>query len=48
MSTPMQFGEHVEVYAVPVLNERVVRASAGILFMWAMSDVEAVLASRVK
>jgi hypothetical protein len=31
------FGEHVEGYAVPVLNEREVRASAGILFFFAMS-----------
>jgi len=30
------FGETVEGYAVPVLNEREVRASAGILFLFAM------------
>jgi hypothetical protein len=29
----IQFGEHVEGYNIPVLNEREVRASAGILFL---------------
>ena len=29
----IQFGEDVEGYAVPVLNEREIRASAGILFL---------------
>jgi hypothetical protein len=29
----IQFGEEVEGYAVPVLNEREIRASAGILFL---------------
>ncbi len=29
----IQFGENVEGYAVPVLNEREIRASAGILFL---------------
>lgn len=33
MNTIIQFGEHVEGYEVPVLNEREVRASAGILFL---------------
>lgn len=31
-----QFGERIDGYAVPVLNEREVRASAGILFLLAM------------
>ena len=31
-----QFGEHRPEFAVPVLNERAVRASAGILFFFAM------------
>jgi len=29
----MYFGEHVEGYSIPVLNEREIRASAGILFL---------------
>jgi hypothetical protein len=29
----LQFGEHVEGYDIPVLNEREIRASAGILFV---------------
>jgi hypothetical protein len=33
MSKLIQFGEHVEGYAMPVLNEREIRASAGILFL---------------
>lgn len=36
MSAILQFGERLDEYAVPVLNEREVRASAGILFMFAM------------
>jgi hypothetical protein len=35
MSKIIQFGENVEGYNVPVLNEREVRASAGILFLFA-------------
>ncbi len=31
-----QFGEHMPGYTVPVLNERAVRAAAGILFFFAM------------
>ena len=35
--TPLfAFGEHLDGYAVPVLNERAVRAGAGILFLLAM------------
>jgi hypothetical protein len=33
MSTIVQFGEHVEGYTIPVLNEREIRASAGLLFV---------------
>ncbi|HMH31581.1 MAG TPA: DUF4395 domain-containing protein [Puia sp.] len=33
MNKLIQFGEHVEGYDIPVLNEREIRASAGILFL---------------
>jgi len=33
MKKVIQFGEHVEGYSIPVLNEREIRASAGILFL---------------
>lgn len=33
MSTVIQFGESVEGYTIPVVNEREVRAAAGILFL---------------
>src|SRR6478672_4784117 len=33
MSKLIQFGEQVEGYAIPVLNEREIRAAAGILFL---------------
>ncbi len=33
MNKIVQFGEEVEGYAIPVLNEREIRASAGILFL---------------
>jgi hypothetical protein len=33
MSKAIQFGETVEGYSIPVLNEREIRASAGILFL---------------
>jgi hypothetical protein len=33
MSKVIQFGEHVEGYTIPVLNEREIRASAGLLFV---------------
>ena len=36
MSTVFRFGESLEGYPVPVLNERAVRAGAGILFVLAM------------
>jgi hypothetical protein len=36
MTPLLAFGEHLDGYAVPVLNERAVRAGAGILFLLAM------------
>ncbi len=33
ISKTIQFGEHVEGYTIPVLNEREIRAAAGILFL---------------
>ena len=36
MSKIVAFGEHIDGYQVPVLNEREVRAAAGILFVFAM------------
>jgi Domain of unknown function (DUF4395) len=33
MSKLIQFGEHVEGYNIPVLNEREIRAAAGLLFL---------------
>jgi hypothetical protein len=36
MSTIFTFGERLDGYAVPVLNERAVRAAAGIVFFFAM------------
>lgn len=35
MSNLFSFGEHLDGYAVPVLNERAVRAAAGIVFLFA-------------
>lgn len=32
MNNPLQFGEHVEGYPIRVVNERTVRAAAGLLF----------------
>ncbi|MES2108143.1 MAG: DUF4395 domain-containing protein, partial [Bacteroidota bacterium] len=33
MKKVIQFGEHVEGFEIPVLNEREIRAAAGILFL---------------
>lgn len=33
MNKIIKFGENVEGYNIPVLNEREIRASAGILFL---------------
>ncbi|MBV5315852.1 MAG: DUF4395 domain-containing protein [Prolixibacteraceae bacterium] len=35
MSKVIKFGEDVDGYVIPVLNEREIRAAAGILFVWA-------------
>ena len=32
----LQFGEIIEGYTIPVINERVARAGAGILFLFGM------------
>ncbi len=39
MSKMFRFGEEVKGYDIPVLNEREVRAAAGILFTWAFLAV---------
>lgn len=39
MSKMFRFGEEVKGYDIPVLNEREVRAAAGILFAWAFLAV---------
>lgn len=36
----IQFGEHVEGYTIPVLNEREIRATAGILFLFAYIAIQ--------
>lgn len=38
MNKIFQFGDTIDDYAVPVLNERAVRAAAGILFFFAMAS----------
>lgn len=35
MSKLLRFGENVPGYEIPVLNEREIRAAAGILYTWA-------------
>ena len=39
MSKVIKFGEDVPGYEIPVLNEREIRAAAGILFTWAFLSV---------
>lgn len=39
MSKLFKFGEDVEGYEIPVLNEREIRAAAGIFFVWAFLAV---------
>lgn len=39
MSKVIKFGEDVSGYEIPVLNEREIRAAAGILFVWAFLSV---------
>ena len=36
----IQFGENVEGYTIPVLNEREIRATAGILFLFAYISIQ--------
>lgn len=36
----IQFGENVEGYSIPVLNEREIRATAGILFLFAFIAIQ--------
>ena len=40
---PVQFGEVVEGYNIPVLNEREIRASAGILFLFMLISLMLIL-----
>jgi hypothetical protein len=43
MSKIVQFGEHVDGYQVPVLNEREIRAAAGIMFFFAFLSLLLIL-----
>ena len=43
MSSVFKFGEEVEGYAIPVLNERVIRAAAGMLFLMMFISILEVL-----
>ncbi|MDZ4714866.1 MAG: DUF4395 domain-containing protein [Cytophagales bacterium] len=43
MSKSNQFGENVEGYAIPVLNEREIRATAGILFLFMFISIMIVI-----
>ena len=43
MNKTIQFGEHVEGYQVPVLNEREIRAAAGIMFFFALLSLMLIL-----
>lgn len=43
MSKIFKFGEDVEGYEIPVLNEREIRAAAGILFAWAFLAINAAI-----
>jgi hypothetical protein len=43
MSKVIQFGEHVQGYNIPVLNEREIRAAAGILFLFIFMSVILIL-----
>jgi hypothetical protein len=42
-NNPIKFGEEVDGYAVPVLNEREIRASAGILFLFLLISLMFIL-----
>jgi Domain of unknown function (DUF4395) len=43
MSNLIQFGEHVQGYDIPVLNEREIRAAAGILFLATYTSLMCIL-----
>ncbi|MES2332668.1 MAG: DUF4395 domain-containing protein [Bacteroidota bacterium] len=43
MNKPIQFGENVEGYNIRVLNEREIRASAGILFLATFTSLMAII-----
>lgn len=43
MSKIMKFGEEVDGYAIPVLNEREIRAAAGILFLMMFISIQQVI-----
>ena len=43
MDKVIQFGEHVEGYTIPVLNEREIRAAAGLLFLMMFTSVVTVI-----
>jgi hypothetical protein len=43
MKKVVQFGENVEGYNIPVLNEREIRAAAGILFLWMYTSLMLIL-----
>lgn len=43
MNKIIQFGEHVDGYNIPVLNEREIRAAAGILFLMMYTSVMLVI-----
>jgi len=43
MNKVIQFGEHVEGYSIPVLNEREIRAAAGMLFLLMFTSVMTVI-----
>ena len=41
-----KFGEHVAGYSIPVLNEREIRASAGILFVFMLISFMIIIFTR--
>lgn len=43
MSKIFKFGENVEGYSIPVLNEREIRAAAGILFVMMLISIQTVI-----
>ena len=45
MNRNKQFGENVEGYAIPVLNNREIRATAGIMFLLAFISLILILSN---